>query len=319
MSEPLRIEAVRSGFTESVHEVDVAVVDASGNLIASAGDPEIQIAFRSSAKPLQAAVSREHGFKPRDERQLAIACASHYGEEGHIAVVREILGETGLDEGSLRCPVDATSPLLETLFGVGDRPRIYFNCSGKHAAMLAACVASGYPLETYRNADHPLQRAMVARLEEAAGLSMRVLIDGCGVPTPVGPLRAFARAFSTVAGTEEAAAMRAHPWLVRGTAGFDTLLMEEIPDLVSKAGAEALACVTVSGVTVALKSRDGQPRPCPPAALFVLRELGLLPAEIPESLASLEKPIITGGGEPVGELRVVGSLSVSGTGSSTGR
>lgn len=309
MSDPLRVEAVRSGFTESVHLVDVAVVDASGRLVASAGDPDIPLAFRSSAKPLQAAVSREHGFKPRDQRHLAIACASHFGETAHIEAVREILSDAGVGEDQLRCPTDEVGPALAAIFSIHDRGRIFFNCSGKHAAMLAACVASGWPLETYRDADHPLQRAMISHMEDAAGLQMEILIDGCGVPTPVAPLQAFARAFSTIRGTDEAAAMRAHPWFVRGTGGLDSTLMEHLPGAVSKSGAEALQCVVAGEVTLAIKVRDGMARGGAAATMFVLRQLGLLPDQMAEELQQLEHPVVTGGGAPVGELRVVGDLS----------
>lgn len=309
VTDPLRVEIVRSGFVESVHIVDVAVVSASGGLVASAGDPQVRLAFRSSAKPLQAAVSRAHGFVPRDDRHLAVACASHHGEDGHVEVIREILADAGLDEDALRCPVDEVPPAFAAMYGVGDRPRIRFNCSGKHAAMLAACVASGWPLETYRDADHPLQRAMRAHLSAAAGLGdLPVLVDGCGVPTPVASLQAFARAFSTVAGTAEGNAMRAQPWLVRGTHGFDTALMENLPDAVSKAGAEGLNCVVVGDVAVALKSRDGMARHSGPATLFVLGRLGLLPDPLPAALRAWAAPTITGGDATVGAARVAGDL-----------
>ena len=43
------------------------------------------------------------------------------------------------------------------------------NCSGKHAAMLSACVAAGWPTAGYLERDHPLQQAIEARLAEAAG------------------------------------------------------------------------------------------------------------------------------------------------------
>lgn len=309
-SAPLRVEVARSGFVESVHLVDVAVVDVSGALVASAGDPSMACAFRSSAKPIQAAVSRAYGFAPRDERHLAIACASHLGEAGHVAAVREILADAGLDDDALRCPVDDALPPLKAMYGITDRPRVHFNCSGKHAAMLAACVASGFPTETYLATEHPLQQAMIARMAAACEMpSLEVLVDGCGVPTPVAPLQAFARAFATVAGTDEAAAMRAHPWLVRGTGAFDTALMESVPGAVSKVGAEGLNCVVLGDVAIALKGRDGGVRHGPPATLFVLRALGLVPDPLPDTLAPLAEPVITGGGAPVGALRVVGDLA----------
>src|SRR5205814_3610985 len=160
---------------------------------------------RSSAKPLQARVSIEAGWRPPDSHAVAIACASHNGEPEHVAAVRAILSQSGLDESALQCPADV--PLyLPAVMGIRERAPVFHNCSGKHAAMLAACRASGWPLDTYRDADHPLQRAVTALVEEMVGEIGAMLTDGCGVPTFVGPLRALARGLLTIDGGIEAAA-----------------------------------------------------------------------------------------------------------------
>src|SRR6202007_723693 len=148
-------------------------------------------AYRSSAKPLQARVSIEAGWVPSDARAVAIACASHNGEPEHIEAVRSILDAAGLDEGALRCPADVPM-YLPAAMGVGRRARVYHNCSGKHAGMLAACKASGWPLDSYRDAEHPLQRAVAASIADLVGEVQATLVDGCGVPTFVAPLRALA-------------------------------------------------------------------------------------------------------------------------------
>src|SRR4029077_11258238 len=97
------------------------------------------------------------------------------------------------------------------------RASVYHNCSGKHAAMLAACKSSAWPLETYRDADHPLQRAVIALVGEMVGEISATLTDGCGVPTFVAPLRALARGLLAIDGGTEHAAMRAHEFLLTGT------------------------------------------------------------------------------------------------------
>ena len=43
------------------------------------------------------------------------------------------------------------------------------NCCGKHAAMLATCVANGWPTATYLDPEHPLQRATRAAIEVMRG------------------------------------------------------------------------------------------------------------------------------------------------------
>lgn len=106
MGTPLVVEVIRSGVCESTHLVDVAVVDETGALVASAGDPERPAAYRSSAKPFQARAALEAGWTPPDEPALAIACASHNGEPQHIEAVRAVLRAAGVEEGALECPPD---------------------------------------------------------------------------------------------------------------------------------------------------------------------------------------------------------------------
>jgi len=302
VSEPLLIEVVRDGTVESTHHVDVAVVDARGELLASAGDPQRAAAFRSSAKPLQAGVARALGWSPADPTQLAIACASHGGEPEHIAAVSSVLASAGLDAEALRCP--SALPLHP---GAATEPQpIQHNCSGKHAGMLAACVAAGLPTQTYLERDHPLQVAIADRMGSLLGAApVSVLTDGCGAPTVVAPLARLARAFASIRiDGEEASAMRAYPRLVGGTGRFDTDVMGLVPGLCVKGGAEALFCATDGRTTLALKVRDGGARAVGPAAALVLGELGIADAEHVQTIV----PPVTGGARPVGTLRARGSL-----------
>ena len=305
MAEPLVVDVVRSGVRESSHLIDVAVVDGSGALVAWAGDPEQPAAFRSSAKPLQARVAIEAGWQPAEPRAVAIACASHNGEPEHIEAVRALLDAAGLDETALRCPEDVPM-YLPAVMKVGEKARIFHNCSGKHAAMLAASRASGWPTETYRDPDHPLQRAVTTLVERCIGEISAVVTDGCGVPTFVAPLRALARGLLAVDGGMEADAMRAHPFLVAGTERLDTDLMSVAPDVLIKSGAEGLACVSVAGFGIALKSRDGAARPRGPAVLSVLEQLELADGEL---VPQHREPRVLGGGEVVGTLRAGGTIA----------
>ena len=305
MAEPLVVDVVRSGVRESSHQVDVAVIDHAGTLVAWAGVPEQPAAFRSSAKPLQARASIQAGWQPADGRALAIACASHNGEPEHIEAVRAVLAAGALDESALRCPPDVPM-YLPAVMGVHERAPVYHNCSGKHAAMLAACLASGWPLETYRDPDHPLQRAVSALVREVVGEISATLTDGCGVPTFVAPLRALARGLLVVEGGPEAEALRAHPFLVAGTERLDTDLMATAPHVLMKGGAEGLACLSAGGFGIALKVRDGAARARGPAVLSVLEQLELIDGTL---LPQHREPPVLGGGAPVGALRARGALA----------
>src|SRR4051812_35461607 len=174
---------VRSGFPESAHGGDVAVCDADGNVVASAGDPYRALFSRSCMKPLQATVSLSvMGNEDLPERCLAVMCASHNGEPVHIETVRAILDRAGLGEGDLRTPADF--PLdVDWAASAGERRRIFHNCSGKHAGKLLACVRSGWDTAGYLDPGHPLQQRILAAVRAGTGVDDPPIgVDGCGAP-----------------------------------------------------------------------------------------------------------------------------------------
>ena len=296
-------EVVRSGFVESVHHGSIVAGDIT------AGDVTAPIFPRSSSKPLQTVAMLRSGLVPRDAADLALISGSHWGEPFHIRRVRDILGHAGLEPSALRCP--PSLPLSEHarnawLRSGGDAEPILMNCSGKHAGMLATCVANGWPLEDYLDPKHPLQ---VATAEVVAGLAGEPIaatgVDGCGAPVFAFSLTALARSFRRLVeaepGTPErrvADEMRAHPDLVAGTGAEDTVLMEAVPGLLAKGGAEGVVAVAVPGVgAVALKIEDGAMRARTPVLLSALHKLGV---EVP-----VMEELVFGGGEPVGQVRAV--------------
>lgn len=257
----------RGDFVECVHEVHAVAVTEEG-LVASAGDPGLVTSLRSSAKPFQALpLARAYPDLAQDE--LAIAAASHYGTERHVAAVRKLLAATGGREEELDCGMQAGRP----------REPIYDNCSGKHAGMLATCRAHGWPVEGYRRPEHPLQRLLLAEVAAAAEMDpddVGTGIDGCGVVAFALPLERVAHAFARLeqlgGGDRVAAAMRAHPELVGGAGATDTTLMQEHQGVLAKGGAEGLLCASGGGMGFALKVRDGNPRALRPAlAAFAAR------------------------------------------------
>ena len=158
------VAVTRGRQPESVHRGAVVVVDPSGRLRYAAGDQALPLYLRSSAKPLQAIPLVESGAADRfdlTERELAVICGSHSGEPMHLDAVRAILAKAGLDEGMLQCgahpPLDAAQ--AAALISTGQPPApIHNNCSGKHAGMLAACRFRDWPVDSYLDPHHPLQR-----------------------------------------------------------------------------------------------------------------------------------------------------------------
>jgi L-asparaginase II len=309
----LLAEVVRSGYVEGTHHGAVVALRPDGSVALAVGDVGRPIFPRSSNKPLQAVAMLDAGWEPASEEQLALATASHNGEPGHLAVVTGMLGALG--EAALGNP--AMPPVSEPawyqiLRDGGEASRLTMNCSGKHAAMLATCVANGWSLENYLEVTHPVQRACLLGIEAQAGEPVRhVAVDGCGAPQHALTLTGLARAFGALVtgGPNQqrtADAMRAHPWHVGGTGRDVTRLMDGVPGLVAKDGAEGVYAAALSdGSAVALKIEDGGGRARTPVLVAALRALGVQ-ADVLEDLATT--PVL-GGGRRVGEVRIAGALA----------
>ncbi|MCA1217836.1 asparaginase [Streptomyces sp. 8L] len=307
---PVLAEVVRSGFVEGHHRGSLVLLAADGGVEFALGEPDAPVFPRSSNKPMQAAAVLRAGLDLSGER-LALAAASHSGEGFHLDLVRSMLAEYGLTEADLGTPPDL--PLDQTearaYLAAGHAPsRIAMNCSGKHTAMLAACLHNGWPTETYLDPGHPLQKLVRTVIEEAAGEPVSAIgTDGCGAPLMAISLTGLARAFRHFVlaepGTPErrvADAMRAHPQYVAGTRRADTWLMEGVAGTLSKTGAEAVQAVALEdGRALALKIDDGNGRAVGPVMARALDRLGVR-ADVVERIA--ESPLLGGGAEVGGVL-----------------
>jgi len=292
----------RSGFDESLHHGAVVVLDRSGEVASSVGDPDVNIYPRSSNKPIQADAMLRLGLR-LDHSELALACASHDGTARHVAVVHRILAGVGLDERSLGntpdLPLDRESA-DRLLADGGGRAPVYMNCSGKHAAMVATCVTNGWIVDGYLAVDHPLQVALTARIVELAGPVVHIGVDGCGAPTHAVSLRAVALAYRTLA-IEQGdvwSAFTDYPDLVAGERRDATRIMRLVPGLMAKDGAEGVfAAGLPDGRAVAVKIADGNGR-----AAGIVAAAGLAMVGVDVDPSALGDPI-RGLGEPVGRVR----------------
>ncbi|MGV4981133.1 asparaginase [Streptomyces sp. NRAIS4] len=309
---PVLAEVVRSGFVEGRHRGSVVLLAADGSVELAIGDVTSPVFPRSSNKPMQAAGVLRAGLDLGGER-LALAAASHSGEPFHRDLVRAMLREHGLTPEQLRCPPALPLDQEEQeayLAAGGRRERVAMNCSGKHTAMLAAAALRGWPLESYPDPDHPLQRLIRTVVEETAGEPVAAVgVDGCGAPLLAISLTGLARAFRSFVlaapGTPErrvADAMRAHPEYVAGTRRHDTWLMRGIPGALSKVGAEAVQALALpDGRSLALKIQDGGVRALGPVLARALRLSGVT-APVVDRVGCA--PVLGGGGA-VGEVRAV--------------
>ena len=301
---PVVAEVVRSGFVESRHRGHVVVLDGDRSMAIAIGDVDAPMLPRSSLKPLQALALLRIGWHPRDDQQVALATASHSGEDEHVAVVRRMLGDAGLDESALQntpdLPLDAATARELIKAGLG-ADRLRQNCSGKHAAMLATCVANDWPVDSYLAPEHPVQQAIRVEVERRTEEALRtVVVDGCGAPMFAMSLIGLARAFASLVGTEVAAAMRAHPHLVGGTGRDVTSLMSALPGLIAKDGAEGVyAAALPDGRVVAVKVEDGAGRARTPVLVRALEACGVDIGPV----GDLATGTVLGHGRPVGVIR----------------
>ncbi len=312
----MHIESHRGSILESRHRVHVAVVDASGKLVAQAGDPAYTTFWRSAAKPFQAVPLLEDGVVQRFEltrQDLALACASHSSERGQVALVREFLQRVGCAEHDLMCGAhrplaDAVAKDYETR-GV-HLTAVYSNCSGKHTGMLGLAKHHGWPTEFYARVEHPVQQRClkaVADYTDVAAKEIGVAVDGCGVACFALPLRNMALAYTRIP-SPILEAMVVHPELIAGEGRPCTDMMRAHPGrVVAKVGAEGVysASLIREELGITLKVEDGHSLAAALAIAAVLAELGLEPQ--PASL--LAKPITNSRAETVGEMRVNGGLS----------
>jgi L-asparaginase II len=311
VTEPVILaDVVRSDFVEGHHRGSVVVTNADGSVAWSVGVVDEPMFPRSSNKPMQALGMLRNGL-PLTGELLALAGASHSGEQFHVDGVRKILAEAGLDESALLTP--PAYPMMdesrdEWVRAGHGKERVVMNCSGKHAAMLLTSKLNDWSLTDYRSPDHPLQLEIRRAIEDTAGEKVSyVAVDGCGAPIFALTLAALARSFGRFAAaapdTHEgriADAFRAHPEYASGSNRDERELMSGTPGLFCKAGAEGVYAVGLAdGRGIALKLEDGGARARKVVMAATLQRLGITNETIENHLHF----DLTGGDTVVGAVR----------------
>lgn len=328
---PVLVTVSRGAAIESRHRGTAVVVDARGRIVHAWGDVEQPVFPRSAIKPLQALVIIETGAADAfglGEVELALACASHSGEQKHTSAVTGWLERIGLGIDHLECGCHAPYyvPEHEAMIREGRKPTTaHNNCSGKHSGMLSTAHHMREGTKGYIKRDHPVQERWIKTVGEmcAVDLSRAPMgIDGCSIPTLAIPLVAMARGMARLVApdglhAERAAACKrvvaaalARPDLVAGTGRFGTVLMEGARGrFLLKGGAEGVYCGAVpgTGLGIALKIDDGTSRAAEAATAAVLRHIGALDEASWAALENTCQPTLTNwNGIDVGEVRAAG-------------
>ena len=303
MHEEVLAEYVRDGIVESKHFGHLIALDKDGKRVLTKGDPNAFIYPRSAIKSIQASAMVRKGLV-QEVRHLALICASHSGSKAHQDGALEILRGAGLTQEALQCIADRPIGVQERKeWGEKEPTRLAMNCSGKHAGMLATCVANNWPIENYLSQDHPLQLAIKEEFENLAGEKIsKITTDGCGAPLFLISMQGLANAFYNLAISNDpvhkqvVAACLAFPELVAGIGRSDTELMKTVPGLFLKIGAEGVqAAFLPDGRTVVFKVSDGSERAHQVILQSAFEKLG--------AKFEVKHPEVLGGGKVIGEIR----------------
>jgi L-asparaginase len=306
----LEAHLLREGLIESRHQAHAVICDERGRVLSVAGSAETASFIRSSLKPFQALAVTSSGVMERynlSDRDLAVICSSHKGTIEQVRQVFNILWRCDLDVSALQCPVPE-----------GKNSPLQYNCSGKHAGMLAVCQMYHWPIQSYMERSHPLQKLVLEKVAQMLKMPAAEFIgahDDCGVPTYFMQIEQMATLFAQLASGENLSMERVvrsmvhHPNLVAGPGEFDTDLMElTAGELVSKTGAEGVQCVgrIGEGMGLAIKVIDGSKRAKHAVAIHILRQLGWISPTIAETLSERYLTL-----SPFKRLEVVGELSMA--------
>ena len=284
----LEVRLLREGIVESIHHVQAVVSDDRGRVLSVAGNAETATFVRSALKPFQALGVTTTGTLERynlTDRDLAIICSSHKGEIVQVRQVFNILWRADIDPSVLQCPTPT-----------GKRSPLEYNCSGKHAGMLAVCQQRRWALNSYLQRNHPVQQLILAKVAEMLRMPAEEFIcahDDCGAPTYFMQLGQMASLYAQLASGSSldleriVRAMTYHPTLVAGDGEFDTEIMRLTQgELVSKAGAEGVQCIgrVGEGMGLAIKAIDGSKRAKHAVAIHLLKQMGWISTSAAETL-----------------------------------
>lgn len=309
---PVLVQYWRGEAIESIHRGAWALVDTTGSVHASVGDPDQAVFARSSSKSFQALPLIESGAADAfglPTESLALALASHSGEPQHEKAAQRTLDLAGLTSDALRCGPQA--PMGSAADAVGSR--ILNNCSGKHAGFLAVSQHLDADPDLYLHPDGVVQRMVRDAVIEITGADpsqVSMAIDGCSAPTFRMPLRSLATGIARVTnpaiaklseGRKQAClrmvhAATEHPELIAGSHQriCTDLISATEGRLFAKIGAEGVYFVGAVGADrgLAMKIDDGNVRAIYPLLIDILQRFDLITSEEVACLSQWTDPVV---------------------------
>jgi L-asparaginase II len=333
MNNPVVVEVTRGNLVESRHRGMAVVVDGDGKIVFSSGEVESGVFPRSSCKAMQALPLIESGAADAygfGNRELALACSSHSGEDAHAELAAAMLARAGASVDDLECGAHWSfqqEPLIHQARTMERPTALHNNCSGKHSGFVCTCIHSGTGLKGYVEYEHPLQQEIRGVMEGLMGAvlgSENCGIDGCSIPTYAARLTGLARGFAKMTTgnglePERAKASRrlidacmAEPYYVAGKDRACTELMKIAPGKIfAKTGAEAVyvAALPEKGLSIALKCEDGSTRAAEAMVAALLAKYFEKDSQEQAALLALaNRPIKNWFGTKIGDIRVASSF-----------
>lgn len=333
MQNPVTVEVTRGNLVESRHRGLGAVVDGDGKVLFSFGEAEAHVFPRSACKAMQALPLVESGAADAygfGNEELAFACASHSGEDAHVAMAASMLSKAGRDDSALECGAHWASEqavLIHQARTIEAPTPLHNNCSGKHSGFICTCVHTGMDVKGYVDYDHPLQAEIRGTMETLTGAIIghqNCGTDGCSIPTYAVPLKGLAHGFArmttgnTLSGERAKASRRlieacmAEPFYVAGTNRACTKLMQVAPGKIfAKTGAEGVfvAALPEQGLAMAVKCEDGTTRAAEAMIFALIARYFEKGGEVHTKLMAMaNKPMKNWNGIHVGDVRVTDAL-----------
>ena len=295
MIKQFKVSYVRDGLVEEFHEGFVSFGNDNFN------EPYF---LRSCAKPLQACLLIDYNID-LTEKELALCCGSHSGEDCHIEVAQGILKKIGLDEGYLKCGVHEplSRAMQDKMLISGEKARaIHNNCSGKHIGFLSICKKNGWDLANYCEPNHPLQIEVKNKIYELCEVKKDypMTTDGCGVPIVSMPLKNLAKGFINLLKYDKIiSAIKNNSYIFGGENRLDTEIIQKTDNLIAKVGAGGL-CVVLNlkeKQAFVLKINDCSMDARRIAVIELINNLGWGNIELDKSIKTLS-------GKVVGQVKV---------------
>ena len=299
----------RGKIIESIHKSKCIVKDYDYKTIFSTNDSNDLIYPRSAIKIFQAVPfinSKAYKKFNLSDKQIAISCASHYGEKEHLNVLNNWIKKININKKLLKCGIHNPLNLKSSnkLLMSGIKPnQLHNNCAGKHLGMISGCIMHNMSVKNYIDLNHPYQKIIRKYLEfftETKITNKQSGVDGCSAPQYAFPLKNLSISMiNLIKHFKESRSysdevrlllnsIAKYPHLTGSKLKYDSQLMKITKGkMFSKWGAEGVLLFAhkekkIGGV---IKIKDGNERALPSVANEIFKKLSLINTEETQKLS----------------------------------